>query len=104
MSTVHVKPGVCGLESNIQVIKKGRSSVEVKIESTCPYVKKMEDDLQDLDGYNEVFKKFGESAVYQSANEHARHLACPVPTGIIKAIEVECGLALPRDVEIKVSK
>jgi hypothetical protein len=31
------------------------------------------------------------------------HAACPVPVGIIKAIEVESNLALPADVTIKVS-
>jgi hypothetical protein len=32
------------------------------------------------------------------------HPGCPVPAGIIKAVEVEGGLALPRDASIKVSK
>ena len=32
------------------------------------------------------------------------HPACPVPVGIIKAIEVEAGLDLPRDVEIRLSR
>jgi hypothetical protein len=32
------------------------------------------------------------------------HSACPVPAGIIKAIEVASQLALPQDAIIKVSK
>jgi hypothetical protein len=32
------------------------------------------------------------------------HSACPVPVGIIKAVEVEAGLALPADVSIKISR
>ncbi len=32
------------------------------------------------------------------------HAACPVPVGIIKAVEVEAGLALPEDAHIKVSR
>ena len=34
--------------------------------------------------------------------KHCAHAACPVP--VIKAIEVEAGLALPADVIIKISK
>ena len=30
--------------------------------------------------------------------------ACPVPVGILKAIEVEAGLALPADVTIKLAR
>jgi hypothetical protein len=33
-------------------------------------------------------------------SEHPLHLACPVPVGIIKAVEVEAGLALARDASI----
>ena len=35
------------------------------------------------------------------AAEHLVHPACLVPAGIIKAIEVEAGLALPMDASIK---
>jgi hypothetical protein len=36
--------------------------------------------------------------------EHCLHPSCPVPAGIIKAVEVEAGLALPKDVAIVVTK
>jgi len=38
------------------------------------------------------------------AAKHCKHAACPVPSGIIKAIEVAAGLALPKDASIQVSK
>ncbi|HIE26142.1 TPA: hypothetical protein EYP66_02520 [Candidatus Poribacteria bacterium] len=40
----------------------------------------------------------------QLAAKHRLHTACPVPVGIIKAVEVEAGLALPADATIKLSK
>ncbi|MBF7097892.1 DUF6951 family protein [Alkalibacter mobilis] len=104
MSTVFVKPGVCGLDTTITVEKVGRSGVKVSMDTKCPYVKKMEADLQEIDGFSECFSKFADSKVYQSANNNCKHLACPVPSGIIKAIEVESGLALPRDVEFNIQK
>jgi hypothetical protein len=50
--------------------------------------------------------KMGESLaevakVYQCASECNLHAACPVPMAILKAIEVEAGLALPRPVLIR---
>ena len=44
------------------------------------------------------------SKVYEVASRHCKHLACPVPCGIIKGIEAACGLALPKDVEMKIQK
>lgn len=38
------------------------------------------------------------------AAKHLRHAACPVPAGIIKAVEVAAGLALPADATIKISE
>jgi hypothetical protein len=38
------------------------------------------------------------------AAKHCKHAACPVPSGIIKAVEVASGLALPKDASIQVSQ
>ena len=39
----------------------------------------------------------------QKGVEHCFHSACPVPVGIIKAVEVAAGLALPADVRMTIS-
>ncbi|MPW24571.1 hypothetical protein GC105_02030 [Alkalibaculum sp. M08DMB] len=104
MSTAIVKPGVCGIESKIVVRKKDRRTMDITIETKCPYIKKMEKDLDGINGSNECFNKFSASKVYELADQHCKHLACPVPSGIIKALEVEAGLALPRNVEILITK
>lgn len=104
MSTAIVKPGVCGMETIIKVNKKDRRTVDVSIESNCPHVKKMEEELKSINGANECFNKFSASKVYVLADKYCKHLACPIPSGIVKALEVECGLALPRDVEIIITK
>jgi len=43
-----------------------------------------------------------ETDVYKLASDNIPHAACPVPCGMIKAIEVAGGLGLKRDVTIKV--
>jgi hypothetical protein len=36
----------------------------------------------------------------ESALRHIKHVTCPVPLSVLKAVEVEAGAALPRDVRI----
>jgi len=39
---------------------------------------------------------------YKAADECLPHIACPVPCGFIKAMEVAAGLGLKRDVTFKI--
>ncbi|HHY24230.1 MAG TPA: hypothetical protein GX527_08350 [Clostridiaceae bacterium] len=62
----------------------------IKAESNCPYIIKMGDELErleELDGFTEVFSKFGDSRVFEIAKLCCKHAACPVPTAILKGIE-----------------
>jgi len=104
MSVVIVNPGICGLNSTITVESDEMQTCSVKIESECDSIKDMEEGLQDLDGYDECLNGFGDSTVFQESKKHCKHACCPVSSAIIKAIEVEAGLALPKDVEFKISK
>ena len=104
MVEVVVKAGICGFTSKIGVETQDMEISKITIDTDCSYIKKMEAELQDIDGVAEIFEKFNTSKVYESAARHCKHLACPVPCGIIKGIEAACGLALPKDVEIKIQK
>ena len=61
-------------------------------------------ELGKLDGLTEVFSKFGDSRVFEIAKMYCKHVACVVPSAILKGIEVECGLALIKDVNIAMQK
>ena len=104
MATINVNPGVCGLKTTVTVTSEDMQTARVQIETECPAVKEMEPKLQDIDAYAECFSRFGDSRVYGAANAHCKHVACPVPSAILKGIEVACSLALPRDVEISIKK
>lgn len=100
---VEVFAGVCGHSAVIEVSKIDDTHVQVVISSACEQITDMNPDLANLQWKgkgHEIFKKMTESAVYQSATKHIRHTACPIPSAIIKAIEVETGVALPKDVTI----
>lgn len=102
MKSVTINPGVCGFSTEVKASTEDGQTVRLEIISSCEHVKKLAELLgAEVDGYAVCFGKFGCGPVFDAAREACRHAACPVPTGIIKCIEVECGLALPQDVEIK---
>ena len=104
MTKIDVNPGICGLKTQLIITADDMQIVKVEIQSECPHILKMKEELSELDGYEECFAKYSESTVYKVAEKHCKHLACPVPTAIIKGIEVACGLALPKDVIIHIEK
>ncbi|NTW72356.1 MAG: hypothetical protein HGA49_08960 [Eubacteriaceae bacterium] len=108
MATVYVKPGVCGLNTKITAKKKDLDEdsyiIELHIESESDNIKRLAEVLTEVDGMEEVFTNFAKSGIYKLGSQCGLHVACPVPSGIIKAIEVECGLALPKDVEMTITR
>ena len=98
MTKLSVNPGVCGLTCVITAEENDDSEVVLSAESACPAVKKMMEALeQPLDPYEVCFGKPGTGAVYEAA-ENLAHAACPIPSAILKCIEAEGGLALPKSV------
>src|SRR3972149_6716955 len=103
---IEVYAGVCGHSAIIDVTKVDDKHVQVVITSACDQITAMNPELARVQWKgkgHEVFKRMTESAVFQSAAKHIRHTACPIPTAILKAIEVEVGIALPKDVTITFS-
>lgn len=103
MTSLEVHAGSCGFSAKITVHKVDDRHVRVEIESGCDQLVAMNYDLVCLQWKgkgHEVFGPMNRSVVYQSASTHVRHTACPIPSAILKAIEVEVGAALPRDATI----
>jgi hypothetical protein len=99
MTVVTVNPGVCGFITTIEVIKQEKRKVSIRIDSGCEHIAGLSNSLKELD-MRDVLKPRVECEVHKQASLHQLHSACPVPEGIIKAIEAEFGLALPRDASI----
>ena len=105
MVEVKVNAGVCGFKTIINVNSKDMQNAEVKIQTECPNLKGLEKELTEVNTFEECFTKIGgDSTVFDLAKKSCKHPGCPVPPAIIKGIEVECGLALPKDVEIEIRK
>ena len=51
--------------------------------------------------YAEVEAEFSKSTIYQLANDAIPHTACPVPSAMVKALEVAGDLGLKREAVIR---
>ncbi len=101
---VNVDPGICGLKSKITVESADMMSASVSIESDCPDITKLGENIGEIDSMKDVFAKIGDSSVYQRGKEFCSHGTCPVPMAILKGVEAACGLALPKDVVVEIKK
>lgn len=99
-----VFPGACGFTSMIRATRLDKKHVRVKIESGCEKLDKMNSDLHKIDWSRDIFSSIRDSAVYNSADKHSVHTDCPVPSLIIKAIQIELESMLPADVKAQFEK
>jgi len=99
MTKVLINPGVCGMECAVCVSKKDRMNYTVTLESKCAMVVQLGEKIADIN-LRDALKKYGQTVVTEHAGNILAHCTCPIPTGILKAIEAEAGMALPRDVSI----
>lgn len=103
MTKVIVDSGICGFSVTVTAEKDIDKKVRLSLETECGMVSEMAEDISTLD-LRAVFTNHLNNPVYRSASRHLKHVACPVPSGILKALEVELGLCIPKDVNIKFIK
>lgn len=102
MTTIcEIDGGVCGFKTTVEVKKTDNRSVSLKITTDCPNIRKLADELVELVPFEEIFKRAIQTRTYELASKYSPHPACIVPSGILKAVEVEAGLALPRPAAIR---
>jgi hypothetical protein len=103
MASAEIESGICGFCTTVKTTTEGRT-VRVEFETDCGYVEQLAEVLSAVDPYREISYRGEGPVTLRLAAEHLVHPACPVPSGIIKAIEVEAGLALPKDASIRPKK
>lgn len=99
MTKVQVNAGVCGFTVIIKVERDKDRNFHISLDTECEMVKKMAEDVSFLE-FRAPFSAILHNPVYRSASKNLKHAACPVPSAILKAIEVEVGASLPRPVSI----
>ncbi len=104
MARVEIDAGICGHSTTVKATAGEGYKVRVSLESTCPHVWMIAGDLDEVDALQQIGLRGGLPPVLEAAYAHCVHAACPVPSGLIKSIEVAAGLALPQDVSMRISK
>ncbi|MFZ5650468.1 MAG: DUF6951 family protein [Bacillota bacterium] len=99
---VEINSGICGFTTRVNVRKTDQRTVEVLIETDCPNIKKVTGGKKAFKPLRELFCKLHETETYIALLNGVSHPACLVPAGVLKGIEVESGLALPKDSYIRV--
>ena len=104
MAVVEVRAGVCGL--NTQIISKADEQFRVILEITsdCAHIRQLAEQLPAIDALEELRLPLTETTPYRLAAQCKVHNACPVPSAILKAIEVASGMALSKDVHIHIRR
>ena len=103
MAKAQVMAGNCGFTTQIEATMNG-NTCQLRIISECKAIERMAEELTQVDPYQEISFKRSVPLIHQAGLKHCTHAACPVPVSIVKAVEIEAGLALPTDVTIKLSK
>jgi hypothetical protein len=103
LAKAEINSGICGFTATVETRMDG-SKCLISIESDCDAIQRLGEELTEVEAFQEIsFRGEGPHTLKLGA-KHCTHAACPVPVGIIKAIEVSAGLALPADASIKLSK
>jgi hypothetical protein len=102
---VKVMSGICGMFSEVRATSDMQGgTVNLEINTRCENIQKLADEIKVVDPFEEISFQGKGPKTLRLAAKHCKHTACPVPAGIIKAIEVASGLALPKDAVIEVRK
>ena len=95
--------GACGFNTTVTAQMNGEKC-NLSIESDCEAVQSLAKELKEVEPFEEISFKGEGPLTLRLAAKHCYHAACPVPVGIIKAVEVAARLALPADVRITFSE
>jgi hypothetical protein len=88
--------GICGFKTIVTATMDGQ---------VCKLaIQKLAGELIQVEPFKEISARRSMPRSLEMGIKHCTHAACPVPVGIIKAVEVEAKLALPADVSIKLTK
>jgi len=98
MTKVMVEHGICGFKSTISAAAKPDYTVEIVIDSDCPNLVNIPDDMLVIDPIMEMTQT---GSIGGKLAEFIPHTSCVCVPAIIKAAEAEAGLALKKDVSIR---
>jgi hypothetical protein len=103
LAKAEISAGACGFSTIVVATMDGRVC-KLALESECEAIRRLATELTQVDPFREISFRKGKPQILDLGSRYCTHPACPVPVGIIKAVEIEAGLNLPSDVSIKLTK
>ena len=104
---VEVDAGICGFHTDIRASSEDSQYVTFEVASECEKIRGLADALKakgPIDAYQEISAE-GQSVIMATVRQCLKGCCagCAVPVGIFKGMQVSAGLALPKDINIKIS-
>lgn len=105
---VEIDAGICGFRTNADVVSEDSQNVTFAISTDCEKIKGLAEVLngkEPLDAYQEI-SPAAESVLLGTVRSTLKGCCagCAVPAGLFKAMQVAAGLALPKDITIRLAK
>ncbi len=102
MAKAEIHPGNCGFTTIVEATMEGKVC-KISITSECKAIQRLAQELTEVNPFQEISFRREMPATLQAGAKYCSHTACPVPVGIIKAVEVAARLALPGEATIKIT-
>jgi len=105
MVKTKVEAGVCGFVAEIEATSEDSQMVSFKIKTDCEKIDKLANKLVPVDAYNEIKEGF-KGELYKIIVQELTGCCsgCAVSVGIFKSMQVAANLALPKDININITK
>ncbi len=103
MAKAEIFAGACGYTTMVNATMNGKVC-KLEVQSGCKAIVKLGEELSEVQPLMEISARRSMPRTLEAGIKHCTHAACPVPAGIIKAVEIAAGLNLPVDATIKLSK
>ena len=108
IARVDIDAGICGFQTTARVTSPDGQDVSFDVQSGCEKIRKLGEELKAkgaIDAYQEISPAV-EGVVMRTVRATLKGCCsgCAVPAGLFKAMQVAAGLALPKDVAIRLTK
>ncbi len=107
-ATAEIDAGICGFKTLVTVSSEDSQHAVFEVTSDCENIRRLAAALRDrepIDAYQEI-SPAAESVLMQTVRSTLKGCCagCVVPVGLFKAMQVAAGLALPREIGIRLTK
>lgn len=99
MTAVEVNCGICGHHAIVEVSRESKTHVRISVQTDCEMLSSAVEKIDGAD-WRKALSPGNPESVHAVMFQVIKHAGCPAPAAVAKAMEVEVGVALARDVSI----